>query len=171
MTDGTRFYIRQTGGQGRRSNYFARFEHFRVSPGDKECCSYDNYDCSDSADRNYEVKFWMRHHSTGGLTNRGYEITCPADGYIKFGGTYENPIIRVIGTNEEPYNSQIIHAYKNRFTYAKYPKNKDRDNGDNKKNQIKEDDDKEDQYDTNKNEKHEKKDNDSPKDTTKSEAQ
>ena len=109
----------------------------------------------------------MHHHSTSGLTNDGYEITCPADGYIKFGGTYENPTIRVIGTNEEPYNTQIIQEYRNRFTYAKYSKDKKHDNGD-KKNRIKYDDEKENQFDG-KDEKHGKEDDDDDvKDTRKS---
>ena len=113
----------------------------------------------------------MHHLSTSGLTNDGYEITCPADGYIKFGGTYEKPTINVIGTNEKPYDSHIIQGYKNRFTYAKYSKDKKHDNGDNKKNGIKHDNEKEDQFDD-KDEKHgEENHDDASKDTKKSGAQ
>ncbi|KAI9256511.1 hypothetical protein BDA99DRAFT_140170 [Phascolomyces articulosus] len=178
LVDGTEFYIHQTGGHGKHKSMFTRFEHFRITSNQQECCPYDEKTCSDEADKNHEVRFWVStmkkiiiiymyplnsiatnnittfnyikmQHSLNGITNQGYEITCPAGGYIIFGGTYNAPTFHVFYADDKSYPFRIIHEYRNKFLYAKHKNNSTTKGNENQTKYDEEDDKKEKGYENN----------------------
>ncbi|KAI9489687.1 hypothetical protein BDB00DRAFT_790891 [Zychaea mexicana] len=116
MEDRSALYIRQTGGQG--GDLFSRFRRDRLYASEDACCAYTNKDCSKEPRRDYEVKFWVSHIKT--TTNRvdptGYEITCPAGGFIIFSGTWEDRRFQVFDADSQPVDFYLEHVYRN---YAK----------------------------------------------------
>ncbi|KAI9489688.1 hypothetical protein BDB00DRAFT_931799 [Zychaea mexicana] len=112
MEDGSDIDVRQISGQGAKSNYFARFEHRQIRPGEHECCPYDSYDCSDKPDKNSIVSFWS-HHSNEKFSDYGVEIKCPAGGFVIFHGTMKAPRFSVFYDNGAPLQNHIGYRYVN----------------------------------------------------------
>ncbi|KAI9256509.1 hypothetical protein BDA99DRAFT_561956 [Phascolomyces articulosus] len=113
MEDDTRFYIRQIGGQ--RGTVFSHFRRDKLFPGEEACCPYTKKQCAKEQTPDSEMTFWMSHAQGNYRDLVGFEITCPAGGYIIFNRSYLHPKFEVYNADHTPYEFRLEHRYHNSF--------------------------------------------------------
>ncbi|KAI9259023.1 hypothetical protein BDA99DRAFT_538943 [Phascolomyces articulosus] len=107
MSDTTEVSISQVGGQrhtilGGRATFF---KHKNMPPGSKECCPYQNRECSKERSQGADCKFLLSYRKGPNEPEEkgNVVIFAPCGGYITAVGTYGDVSYHIFDTN----NNQI----------------------------------------------------------------
>ncbi|KAI9252961.1 hypothetical protein BDA99DRAFT_540951 [Phascolomyces articulosus] len=114
-----RFYVKQVGGVD-KVHAPKRFEKKGVYPGKSGCCDFQNYDCSDIAEKNHPIKLWFNLYHFG--PDAGYDVTCPADSKVFVSGTQEDPKFEVTDADGNPVDFKLYKVNRKAYSYG-YSKN------------------------------------------------
>ncbi|KAI9266861.1 hypothetical protein BDA99DRAFT_558894 [Phascolomyces articulosus] len=97
MNDNTEIPITQISGQEGPSSSTRYYSGGLIPGGEGSCCPYTNKQCSEGPNKDHIVKFKVS----------AYHITCPAGGYIEFGGNYLEPTFHVFYANHTPFDYDL----------------------------------------------------------------
>ncbi|KAI9266877.1 hypothetical protein BDA99DRAFT_536281 [Phascolomyces articulosus] len=110
-----RFYVKQVGGVD-KVHPGKRFEKKGVYPGENGCCDYQNYDCSDIAEKDYPIKLWFNIYHFG--PDAGYDATCPADAKVFVSGTQEDPKFEVTNADGQAVPFELYKVNRKNYSYG-----------------------------------------------------